>query len=127
MATVVVYTQAGEEKVVNIIDGTASTPADLGTGNSWIGWGTGADTADKSDTVLSTEASEARVGCTVSQSAVDKNTWVSTITADGTKTITNAGVLDAVTSGQLIIFASFDGIPLVLNDAIEFTVDLEQT
>ena len=125
MATV--YTQDGEEKVVDIIDGTATSPTDIGTGNNFVAWGTGAGTAVKGDTTLFTEASEARVGGTVSQPAVDKNQWVGTITADGTKTITNAGLFDASAAGNLIVKGDFTGIPLVLNDKIEFTISLEQT
>jgi hypothetical protein len=123
MATV--YTSAGEAVVVDLIDGTSSTHLDAT--NAYVGWGSGADTADKGDTTLSTEESESRVLATVSQPTADKNQWVATITADGTKTITNAGLLNAAAAGDLIVFGDFSGIPLVLNDAIEFTITLEQT
>ena len=125
MATV--YTQAGEEEVVDIIDGTASAPTDLGTGNNCIGWGTGAGTAVKGSTTLFTESAEARVGGTVSQAAVDKNQWVATITASANRTITNAGLFNAVTGGVLVIHGDFTGIVLATGDKIEFTITLEQT
>jgi len=125
MATV--YTQAGEEKVIDIIDGTATTPTDLGTGNSFVAWGTGAGTAAKGDTVLFTEAAEARVAAVVTQSAVDINQWVATITSASGQTITNAGLFDASTVGNLIIHGDFAGIPLLTSDKIEFTITLEQT
>ena len=125
MATV--YTQAGEEKVIDIIDGTATSPTDLGTSNNFVGWGTGAGTAAKADTVLFTEASESRVGGAVSQAAVDKNQWVATLTADGSKTITNAGLFDASSGGTLVIHGDFTGIVLSAGDKIEFTMTLEQT
>lgn len=123
MATV--YTSAGEAKVVDLIDGTSA--AVLSTANAKVGWGTGAGTAAKADTTLFTEASEARVVPTISQPVADKNRWVGTLTADAAKTITNAGLLDAVTAGNLVVHGDFAGIALALGDKIEVTIDLEQT
>ncbi len=125
MATV--YTDAGEAKVVDIIDGTATSPTDLGTSNNFVGWGTGAGTAAKGDTTLFTEAAESRVGGTVSQPSADINQWVATITSASGQTITNAGVFDASTAGNLIVKGDFTGIVLATNDKIEFTISLEQT
>lgn len=125
MATV--YTQVGEEEVVDIIDGSATSPTDLGTGNNFVGWGTGAGTAAKADTTLFTEAAEARVGGTVTQPAVDKNQWVATITSASGQTITNAGLFNASTGGVLVIHGDFTGIVLANGDKIEFTISLEQT
>lgn len=117
-----IYTQAGEELVVDLIDGSASVPA-----NYYIGWGTGAGTAAKGDTTLFTEAAEARVAATVTQPAADKNQWVATLTALATKTITNAGVLTAASGGTLLIHSDFTGLLLDAGDKIEFTFSLEQT
>jgi hypothetical protein len=119
MATVL--TQVGEEWIVDKLDETSQLTGD------YIGWGTGAGTAAKGDTTLFTEASEARVTGTRSQPAADKIRWVGTITADGTKTITNAGNFDASTSGNLIVKGDFTGIALASGDKIEFTIDLEIT
>jgi len=123
MATV--YTQAGEEKVVDLIDGASSTV--LSATNAKIGWGTGSGTHAKSSTTLFIEASEARQAATVSQPAADKNQWVATLTADAAKTITNAGLFDAATGGILVIAGDFTGIALATSDKIEFTASLEQT
>ena len=123
MATI--YTSAGEAAVVDLIDGTGSTV--LSAANAKIGWGTGAGTAAKGDTVLFTEASEARAAAAISQPTADKNQWVATITADAGKTITNAGLFDAATSGNLVVHGDFTGIVLAINDKIEFTISLEQT
>ena len=120
-----VYTQAGEEVVVDLIDGVSS--AQLDAANAKIAQGTGAGTAGKGDTTLFTEASEARVATTISQPAADQNRWVGTITADGTKTVIEAGLFDAVSAGNLIIHGDFAGIAVVANDKIEFTIELEQT
>jgi len=123
MATV--YTNAGEAAICDLIDGTGSTHLDATNGK--IGWGTGAGTAAKGDTTLFTEASEDRVAVVASQPTADKNRWVATLTADGAKTITNAGLFDAATSGNLIVKGDFAGISLALGDKIEFTIELEQT
>src|SRR3990167_7321460 len=123
MATV--YTSAGEAVVVDLIDGTSSTHLD--NTNAKVAWGTGAGTADKADTTLFTEATEARVAASTSQPTADKNQWVGTITADGAKTITNAGLFDAAAAGNLIVHGDFTGIVLAANDAIEFTISLQQT
>lgn len=119
MATV--YTTSGKAFVVDAIDGTvATTPG-------FVGWGTGAGTAVVGDTTLFTEASETRVATTQTQPAADTNQQVGTIVANGTKTITNAGIFTASTSGTLILKADFSGIPLLLNDSIAFTFTLQQT
>jgi hypothetical protein len=123
MATV--YTQVGEEYVVDLIDGTGAVHLDAS--NSYVAWGTGTGTAVKGSTTLFTEASEARVLCAISQPSADINRWIGTITADGTKTITNAGLFTASTGGTLVIHGDFTGIGVVLNDQIEFTITLEQT
>lgn len=114
-----IFTQAGEDLVTDILDGTVSVPA-----NWYIGWGTGAGTASKASTTLSTEASEARVVATKSQPTSDTNRFVGTLTAAGTKTITNAGVLSALTVGSLLLHSDFTGLPLAAGDKIEFTFDL---
>ena len=123
MATI--YTQAGEEAVVDLIDGISSTV--LNATNAKIGWGTGAGTHAKTSTTLFTEASEARVAAAVSQPAADKNQWVATLTADAAKTITEAGLFNAATVGTLVVAGDFTGVALALGDKIEFTISLEQS
>lgn len=126
MATVL--TQKGEEVETDILDGTVSAPASY-----YVGWGTGAGTAAKGDTDLFTPATEARVAGTESQPTADKNQWVATLTADGAKTITNAGLFDAAgtgsppSGGNLVIHGDFTGVVLALGDKIEFTVTWEHT
>ncbi len=116
-----IYTTVGKQKVVDYIDNTASltTP--------YIAWGTGAGTAAVGDTTLFTEASESRVAATISQPSADTNQFVATITANGSKTITNAGLFDASTTGNLILKSDFTGVVLATNDTITFTFTLQQT
>lgn len=120
-----VYVQAGEEHVVDLIDGTSTVHLD-GT-NSHIAWGTGAGTSAKGDTTLFVEGPEARVVAVATQPSVDINQWVATITASAARTVTNAGLFTAITGGILIVKGDFTGIVLASGDKIEFTITLEQT
>jgi hypothetical protein len=114
-----VFTQAGEELVTDIMDGTVGVPA-----NWYVAWGTGAGTAVKGSTTLFTEAAEARVAATKSQPTTDTNRFVALLTAAGSKTITNAGVLSASSGGTLLIHSDFAGVLLAAGDKIEFTFEL---
>jgi hypothetical protein len=116
-----VLTQVGEEWIVDKLDEQVQTTGD------YIGWGTGSGTASKSDTTLFTEASESRVTATRSQPVADKIQWVGTLTANGTKTITNAGNFTASSGGTLIVHGDFTGISLNSGDKIEFTIQIEIT
>lgn len=111
-------TDDGDELMADLLDGTASAPV------MKVGWGTGAGTTAKGDTTLFTEASEARVAPTASQPSAKQNQLIATLTADGAKTITNAGVLDADVGGTLIAKSDFAGIGLALNDSIQFTFQI---
>src|SRR5687767_5307095 len=119
MATVL--TTAGKEWIVDKLDETVQTTGD------YVGWGTGAGTAAVGDTTLFTEASEARVVATRSQPSATVVRWVATITADGTKTITNAGNLTAAAAGTLVVHGDFTGIPVQAGDQIQFTIELTIT
>ena len=114
-----IFTDVGETLVADYVDGTASAPA-----NWYIAWGTGAGTAAKGDTTLFTEAAEARVTATESQPASNQNRFVGTITSASGQTITNAGVFDASTSGNMLLKSDFTGIVLANGDSIQFTFDL---
>jgi hypothetical protein len=125
-----VLTNSGQEWVSERMAGVQGA----GTNNvatldgHFVAWGTGAGTAATSDTTLSTEASEARAVGTVTvvgTGSSAKYQCTGTLTADGTKTITNAGNLTASSSGVLIVHGDFSGIPLVLNDSITFTITLD--
>ena len=115
-----VYTQAGEERIVDYIDGT------LAPGTHQIGSGTGAGSFVKGSTALFTEVTEARVNAAKSQPTTDKNRWVATQTYTGSKTITNCGVFSEATA---VLIVGGDGLSIAVNanDQIEFTVELEQT
>ena len=98
-------TNAGLGILANRIKGQGTEPI-------YLAWGTGAVVAAATATGLSTEASEARVACvssieTVSQTD-DAYKVTGAITADGTKTITNWGIFDAASGGNLLAIKSID-------------------
>jgi hypothetical protein len=118
MATVIA--NAGRAIVTNRLNSAGTIP-------SYIGWGTGAGTAAVADTTLFTEASEARVSGTVTQqtTSVTNDTFqvIGTMTCAGAgKTITNAGLLDAATVGNLFLKGDFTGVVLNVGDSIQFTM-----
>lgn len=96
---------------------------------TFVAWGTGAGTTGATDTALFTEASEARVAATPTQQTTsttnDTYRLVATIVANAGKTITNAGSFDASSSGNLFFKTDFAGIPLLTNDAIQFTFNTQ--
>lgn len=120
MATVL--TNQGEEWACRCM---AQTDTDDGR---YIHWGTGAGTAAKTDTDVFTPGSEARVAGTVSvngSGAAAKYQVVGTLTADGAKTITNAGNFELSTGANIIVHGDFTGIALALNDQIQFTITID--
>lgn len=121
MATV--FTSAGEAIVADLIDGTSAVHYD--STNSYIEWGTGVTAAAKGDTDIETASAEARSQATASQSAADTNQWVATITATGSRAITEAGLFNNSTAGTLLIRSVFTVINVATNDAIQFTFTIQ--
>lgn len=118
-----VFCNAGKAIVTNRLKGQGTEP-------NYIGWGTGAGTAAVTDTTLFTEATESRVAGTSSQqtTTVTDDTYqvVGTMTVSGAgKTITNVGLFDAVTSGNLLMKSDFSGIALDVGESIQFTQKLQ--
>lgn len=110
-----IFTDVGEEFVVDRIDAF---------GTFYIGWGTGTNAAAKGDTALQTPSAESRVATTDSQPSANVMQWVAEITSAGSQTIAEMGLFDASTSGNLIIRSVFTGIALTAGEKIEFTVQL---
>lgn len=122
MATVVV--NRGKEIVVDRILGNGTEP-------KFVAWGTGAGTAAATDTTLFTEASEARTNGTSSKVTTtttnDSYQVVGTIVADANKTITNAGLFDASSAGNLFVKGDFTGVALNTGESIQFTIKVQLT
>ena len=110
-----IWVDAGEELLVDILDTSVAVP-------TWYcGWGTGAGTAAKADSALFTESAEARIAATLSQPGVNQSRYVATMTSASGQTITNAGILSAISSGILWLHSDFVGVLLANGDKIEFT------
>jgi hypothetical protein len=119
MATLLVNT--GRAIITSRISGSGTAP-------DYIGWGTGAGTTGATDTTLFTEVLPRVLG---TQSQVTTSTTndtyqvVGTQTAGTTETITNAGLFDASTSGNLFVKGDFTGIALNSGDSIQFTFKIQ--
>jgi len=113
-----IYPDVGEDLTADIMDGTSVAP-------TWrAAWGTGAGVSAKGDTALFSEAAEARVNSVQSQPASNQNRFVATITSASSQTITNAGIFDAASAGNMLLKSDFAGIALEINDKIELTFTL---
>lgn len=103
----------------------------LGVEPTYVAWGTGAGTAAATDTTLFTESAEARVNGTSSQvtTTTTNDTYqvVGTITASAGRTITNAGLFDASTAGNLFVKGDFTGVALNTGESIQFTIGVQLT
>lgn len=120
-----IFTTTGKAWVVDKIQ---EEPGGVLTVMKFIAWGTGAAAEAVGNSALSTEASEARVVSVLSQPSADIDRSIGTITANGTKTITECGRFNQLSVGGIMIVRSlFTGIPMVSGDRIEFTQDLQVT
>lgn len=120
MATVLA--NAGKDIITNRIKGSGTEP-------SFVAWGTGAGTAAATDTTLFTESVEARVAGTSTRvtTSTTNDTYqvVGTLTASATRAITNAGLFDAITAGNLFVKGDFGVINLTTGDSIQFTIKVQ--
>lgn len=121
-----VFTNAGAAIVTNRIIQAGTAPKN-------IGWGTGTTAAAVGDTALVTEAapttSGGRTVGTESRTTVtntnDNYQVTGTVTAGSTLAITEAGLFDAVSSGNCLIRSVFSAINVVSGDSIAFTFGLK--
>jgi hypothetical protein len=124
LATFVV--DGGLDIITNRIKGSGTEPLN-------VGWGTGAGTTARTDTTLFTEkdvdlsaAGPARTAGTSSRvtTTTTNDTYqvAATRTATGAGTVTNAGLWDATSAGNLFLKGDFTGIGLASADSIAFTV-----
>lgn len=102
-----------------------------GTEAKYVAWGTGGGTAAVGDTTLFTEAAESRVSGTSSKvtTTTTNDTYqvTGTITSASGQTITNAGLFDASTSGNLFLKGDFTGVALLTGESIAFTIKAQLT
>jgi hypothetical protein len=125
MATFVV--DGGLDIVTNRIKGAGTEPLN-------VGWGTAAGTTARTDTTLFTEklvdlttsaGTDHTAGTSTRQTTNTTNDTyqvVATRTATGAGTVTNAGLFDAASGGNLFLKGDFTGIGLASGDSIQFTI-----
>ena len=115
------------------LDVTTNRVKGAGTEPLHVGWGTGAGTTTRADTSLFTEAlvslaagsTDHTAGTSTQQTTNTTNDTyqvVATRTATGAGTVTNAGLFDAASGGNLYLKGDFTGIGLSNGDAIQFTI-----
>ena len=120
MSTLLVNT--GKAIVTNFLSGGAATVP------KYIGWGTGAGTTAATDTTLFTETGTRTTGTATQVTTTTTNDTLQvtgTSTAGGTLAITNAGLFDASTSGNLFAKGDFSTINLSTGDSIAFTFKVQ--
>ena len=117
----------GLDVVTNRIKGAGTEPVN-------VGWGTGAGTTARTDTTLFTEklvdlttgaGTDHTAGTSTRQTTNTTNDTyqvVATRTATGAGTVTNAGLFDAASGGNLFLKGDFTGIGLSSGDSITFTI-----
>lgn len=104
-----------------------------GTAPKNIGWGIGTTTAAVTQTALVTESAPTTAGGrtvgtearTTGTNANDQYTVTGTVTAGGSLAITEAGLFDAVTAGNMLIRGDFAAVNVVSGDSIAFTFNLK--
>lgn len=120
MATVI--TNGGKGIMTNRLKNGATGA----TEPNYIAWGTGTG-AVATGTTLATAASEARTAGTSTQvtTTTTNDTYqvVGTITVAGAgKTISEVGLFDASSAGNMFFWADFTGIALNIGESIQFTL-----
>lgn len=121
-----VFTNAGAAIITNRIISAGTAPKN-------IGWGIGTTAAAVTDTALVTESAPTTAGGrtvgTESRTTVtntnDNYQVAGTVTAGSSLAITEAGLFDAVTSGNMLIRSVFSAVNVVSGDSIAFTFGLK--
>lgn len=121
-----VFVNAGTAIITNRVIQAGTAPKN-------VGWGIGATAAAVTDTALQTESAPTTAGgrtvgteSRVTTTATNDTYQVAgTVTAAGTLAITEAGLFDNVTAGNMLIHAVFTSVGVVLNDSIAFTFQLK--
>lgn len=115
-------TYAGLAEVAGLLNGATSGPFD------YIAVGTGTTGASTSDTTLETEITDsglARAQGTASRITTaqtnDTAQVTKTFSVTGTKAVTEAGLLDAASSGVLLARQTFSAINVVSGDSLQMT------
>lgn len=120
MADVMLVVNKGLELVTNRIMGTGAEP-------KYVHWGTGTTAPAAAQTALVSPGAEARASGTSSKVTTsttgDTYQVVGTLVCAGAgKAITEVGLFDAATAGNMFVRGTFDAINLSVGDSIQFTI-----
>lgn len=124
MAVGIKWTDAGQAYAIDLLD---LNTRDGAAGTYFGAWGAGGNTPAVGDTTLQTENPETRVAIpagSMSQPSADTCRWVFQITATGSRTVQEAGVLSASSGGILHIRAVHGSLALDSGDSVTYTVNL---
>lgn len=119
----VIFTDAGEALTVNRIQGTGIQPVHVAVG-------TGVGAGAKGSTALSTEVETRAAGTGSTQttgSTGDTYRVVGTQTMGSARVVTNGGLFDASTTGNLVIVSDGLSISLASGDSLQQTFNLQFT
>jgi len=122
MATLLVNT--GKAVITNRVKNGATGA----TEPNYVAWGTGAGTTAAADTTLFTETGTRTAGTSTQQTTSTTNDTyqvIGTLTAGSSLSITNAGLFDASTSGNLFVKGDFTSLALASGDSIQFTFKVQ--
>jgi hypothetical protein len=117
----ILLTQSGEDWIADILIGQ------FATGTHYLRWGTGAGVAGKGDFDVFGPGSETVSVATRSQPVSNTLRWSGSLIADGSKTITNVGVLALTPGFVLVMHGDHPGIALAAGDGIQYAIDLVLT
>ena len=123
--TATVLTTAGKGITTNRIKGSGTEPAYVGIG---VGATGAARTAAVADTALSTAVETRTLGTSTQQTtSVTNDTYqvVGTVTATATRAVDEAGLFDAVSSGNMYLSATFPVVNLASGDSIQATLKVQ--
>lgn len=122
-------TNAGFAGIASRINGSGAEAA-----FTYLAVGTGTTAANTADTTLGTEIIDsglARANATASRTTTtatnDTATLVETFSVTGTKAVTEAGVLNAASSGVLAARSVFTAVNVVSGDSLQLTYDIQVT
>lgn len=118
------WTDAGQAYAVDLLDLNTRGAA---AGTYFGAWGSGGTTPAVGDTALESENPEARTSIpagSMSQPAADTVRWVYQITATGTRTVQETGVLSASSGGILHVHIVHGSLALESGDSVTYTVNL---
>jgi len=120
MADVTTVTNAGLAITTNRVKGSGTEP-------KYVAWGTGTTAPSVTQTALITAAAEASTDGTSTQETTtttsDTYQVVGTIVCTGSaKAITEVGLFDASTDGNMFMRGTFSAINVSVGDGVQFTI-----